>query len=268
MLPYPNIDPVAIHLGPLAIRWYSLAYMGGILFGWWYFLWLHRVKPIPGLSKKAIDDMILYAVIGVVGGGRLGYILFYKPGYYLENPLHALRLWEGGMSFHGGMIGTILAFFFFAKRHKVPFWPLIDTIACTVPIGLGLGRLANFINGELYGRVTDSPLGMVFPTGGALPRHPSQLYEAGLEGIVFFLLLFFLARFTSARETPGRIAGWFLAWYALARMFVEMFREPDAHLGFLFAGITMGQLLCMPMLALGLYLIARPPGATRPHDAA
>ncbi len=258
MLTYPNLDPVAIHLGPLAIRWYSLAYIGGILLGWFYVLWLNKRKAIPNLTQKAIDDMVVWAVLGVVGGGRLGYVLFYKPHFYLENPSHILKLWEGGMSFHGGCLGVILAFIAFARKYKVPFWPLIDVIACAAPIGLFLGRIANFINGELYGRVTDSPLGMIFPTGGPEPRHPSQLYQAGMEGIILFTLLFLLARFTNAREKPGMLGGAFIAGYGIARIIGELFREPDAFLGFLFAHVTMGQLLSTPMVLYGLYLVFRP----------
>ncbi len=266
MLSYPAIDPVAVHLGPLAIRWYSLAYIGGIVFGWWYVRWLNARRAIPNLTREAIDDMIVWAVIGIVGGGRLGYVLFYKPLYYLEHPLHALQLWEGGMSFHGGCIGTILAFILFARRHKVPFWPLIDVIACAAPIGLFLGRLANFINGELYGRISDVPWAMVFPHGGELPRHPSQLYQATMEGIVLFTVLFAFARFTNVREKPGFLGGTFIMGYGIARIIGECFREPDAHLGFLFAHITMGQLLSLPMVVYGVYLVTRRKGMKRLPD--
>ncbi|MDE3060834.1 MAG: prolipoprotein diacylglyceryl transferase [Pseudomonadota bacterium] len=258
MLPFPNIDPVALRLGPLAIRWYSLAYIAGILLGWWYVARENMRKPIPGLTRKAFDDMVTWAVIGVVGGGRLGYVLFYKPDYYFTHPLDIFKVWEGGMSFHGGLIGVILAFFLFARKYGVPFWPLIDVIACATPIGLFFGRLANFINGELYGRPTDVPWAMVFPRGGPEPRHPSQLYEAGMEGAILFLVLFMLLKFTRAREKPGLLGGTFIAGYALSRIIAEFFREPDDFLGYLFGIITMGQLLCLPMLALGMYLILRP----------
>jgi phosphatidylglycerol---prolipoprotein diacylglyceryl transferase len=263
-IPFPTIDPVALYIGPipylemtLAIRWYSLAYIAGIVIGWWYVAREHARKPIPNLSKNALDDIITWAVIGVVGGGRLGYVLFYKPGYYLENPGQILHLWEGGMSFHGGLLGVIIAFILFARKHKVRFFQLIDIIACATPIGLFFGRLANFINGELYGRVTDAPWGMVFPGGGDLPRHPSQLYEAALEGVVLFGILYYMLKFTSARDKPGMLGGTFIAGYAVARMIVEFFREPDDFLGYLFGFVTMGQLLCLPMLAYGLYLIFR-----------
>jgi phosphatidylglycerol:prolipoprotein diacylglycerol transferase len=265
---FPNIDPVALAIGPipyldmtLAIRWYSLAYIAGIVLGWWYVAREHARKPIPNLSKNALDDIMTWAVIGVVGGGRLGYVLFYKPGYYLENPGQILHLWEGGMSFHGGLLGVIIAFILFARKHKVRFFQLIDIIACATPIGLFFGRLANFINGELYGRVTDAPLGMIFPNGGDLPRHPSQLYEAALEGVVLFCILYYMLRYTSARDKPGMLGGTFIAGYAVARMIVEFFREPDDFLGYLFGFVTMGQLLCLPMLGYGLYLIFRKPPA-------
>jgi phosphatidylglycerol:prolipoprotein diacylglycerol transferase len=274
---FPTIDPVALYLGPipylditLAIRWYSLAYIAGIVIGWWYVAREHARKPIPNLSKNALDDIITWAVIGVVGGGRLGYVLFYKPGYYLENPSQTLHLWEGGMSFHGGLLGVIIAFILFARRHKMRFFQLIDIIACAAPIGLFFGRLANFINGELYGRVTDAPWGIVFPGGGDLPRHPSQLYEAALEGVVLFGILYYMLKYTNARDKPGMLGGTFIAGYAVARMIVEFFREPDDFLGYLFGFVTMGQLLCLPMLAYGLYLIFRKPPAyaTITHKAA
>ncbi len=263
-LPYPHIDPVALHIGPipvlglsLAIRWYSLTYIAGIMIGWWYVAREHAKKPIPNLSRAALDDIIMWAVIGVVGGGRLGYVLFYKPDYYLHNPASILHLWEGGMSFHGGLIGVITAFILFARKHHVRFFQLIDVIACAAPIGLFFGRLANFVNGELYGRVTDSALGMVFPTGGVLPRHPSQLYEAGMEGILLFIVLFIALKFTNARDKPGMLGGMFITGYGLARIIAECFREPDDFLGFFFGSITMGQILCIPMIAYGVYLIFR-----------
>jgi phosphatidylglycerol:prolipoprotein diacylglycerol transferase len=257
MLPYPNIDPIALQLGPLAIRWYSLAYLAGILLGWWYLKKEHARRPIANLSQKAIDDMVIWAVIGIVIGGRIGYVLFYNAPYYLEHPAQAFHIWEGGMSFHGGMLGTILAFYLFSRKYKVRFLELMDVIAPAATIGLFFGRVANFINGELFGRVTTAPIGMVFPHGGELPRHPSQLYEATLEGLVLFTVLSLLLKYTDARGKPGLISGVFLLGYAIARMIVENFREPDAQLGFLFGSLTMGQLLSAPMLVLGLYLICR-----------
>ena len=266
-LTFPNIDPVALYIGPLPyfdttlmIRWYSLAYIAGIFLGWMYVAREHARKPIPNLSKQALDDIILWAVIGVVAGGRLGYVLFYKPEYYLAHPAEILHVWEGGMSFHGGLIGVITAFILFARKHRVRFFPLIDIIACATPLGLFFGRLANFINGELYGRVTDSPVGMVFPGGGPYPRHPSQLYEAGMEGILLFIVLYIALKHSNAREKPGMLGGMFIAGYGIARVIAECFREPDDFLGFFFGYVTMGQLLCIPMITYGLYLVWRKPG--------
>lgn len=258
MFPFPNIDPVAVHLGPLAVRWYSLAYLVGILLGWWLVKKEHARLPITGLTKKAFDDMVVWAVVGIVLGGRLGYVLFYNTEYYFSHPSQIFHVWEGGMSFHGGMLGFILAFYLFCRKYRVAFFELMDVLALAAPIGLFFGRLANFINGELFGRATDAPWGMIFPHGGDVPRHPSQLYEAGLEGIALFLLLFFVGRYTNARKKPGVLCGVFLVGYSLSRMFVECFREPDAQLGFFFAFVTMGQLLSIPMLVYGLYLLWRP----------
>jgi len=263
LLTYPNIDPVAIHIGNFGIRWYSLAYMAGILLGWWVVAREHARKPIPGLTTKALDDIVTWAVIGVVGGGRLGYVLFYKPEFYLSHPTMILHVWEGGMSFHGGLIGVITAFLLFCRKYKIRFFHLIDVIACATPIGLFFGRLANFINGELYGRVTDVAWGMVFPHAGVgslnPPRHPSQLYEAGLEGVVLFAVLMYLLKRTNARDKPGMLGGTFIAGYAVSRIIVECFREPDDFLGYFAGFITMGQILSLPMLAYGLYLIVRKP---------
>lgn len=257
MLPYPNIDPVALQLGPLAIRWYSLAYLAGILLGWWYIKSAHKKRPLANLTKKAFDDMVVWAVLGIILGGRLGYVLFYNLTYYVSNPLQAFHIWEGGMSFHGGMLGVILAFFLFCRKYKIAFLPLMDLIACAAPIGLFFGRVANFINGELYGRVTDSALGMIFPHGGNSPRHPSQLYEAGMEGLILFFVLYALLTRASLRDKPGALSGVFLVGYSISRSIAECFREPDAQLGFLFGSATMGQLLSAPMLALGIYLLCR-----------
>ena len=253
-LAFPDIDPIAIQIGPLAIRWYALAYIAGILLGWRYVIHLVKRPPIV-MDRTAVDDFVTWATVGIIVGGRLGYVLFYKPGYYLHNPLEALFLWRGGMSFHGGLLGVLIAIVMFARRRGIPVLALGDIIAATAPIGLFFGRIANFINGELYGRITDSPLGMVFPHGGPLPRHPSQLYQAALEGLVLFAILAVLAHRTEIRRRPGFVGGVFLAGYAIARMIGEMFREPDAHLGFIIGPITMGQILSLPMLLIGLYLI-------------
>lgn len=265
MLPFPEIDPIALQLGPLAIRWYALAYVAGILLGWWVVIGLNKRPIMPGmvpggapsLPQAAIDDMVTWAVLGIILGGRLGYVLFYNLPYYAAHPLEALHIWQGGMSFHGGLIGVLVAFWLFARRHKVPYFVVMDLLAVATPIGICFGRIANFINGELFGRVSDVPWAMVFPHGGPEPRHPSQLYEAALEGVVLFMVLYVLARFTAARARIGLLSGIFLLGYSGARMLVEQFREPDAQLGFLFAEVTMGQLLSLPMWAYGAYLIVR-----------
>jgi phosphatidylglycerol---prolipoprotein diacylglyceryl transferase len=257
MIPFPQIDPIALQLGPLAVRWYSLAYVAGILLGWWLILREHAQRPLPGLTPKAIDNMVIAAVLGIMLGGRLGFVLFYKPDYFLAHPGEIFHIWEGGMSFHGGFLGFIIAFYLFCRKYNIGYLALMDLMAVAAPIGLFCGRIANFINGELYGRVTDVPWGMVFPHGGELPRHPSQLYEAGLEGVALFTVLLLLLKFTRVRQKTGMLCGIFLAGYALSRITVEFFREPDAYLGFLAGGVTMGQLLSLPMLLLGLYLIWR-----------
>ena len=257
MLTFPNIDPVALQLGPLAIRWYSLAYLGGILLGWQVLAKEHAKKPVVGLTKTGLDDMIVWAVLGIVLGGRIGYVLFYKPEFYFENPGQIFFLWQGGMSFHGGMLGTILAFWLFCRKQKMDFLPVIDLISCAAPIGLFLGRCANFINGELFGRVTDSPLGMIFPNGGPNPRYPSQIFEAGMEGVLLFSIMMICLKFTRARDKAGMLGGIFMFCYGIFRIIGELFREPDVQYGYLFGFSTMGQILCLPMLAGGLYLILR-----------
>jgi phosphatidylglycerol:prolipoprotein diacylglycerol transferase len=261
MINFPNFDPVAIHLnifgGAFGIRWYSLAYMVGILLGWWLIMQENRRIPLKNLTKPALDDMIMWAVLGIIIGGRLGYALFYKPDYYLPHPLEILLVWEGGMSFHGGLLGTIIAFFIFCRKYKINFLSLADLLACVAPIGLFFGRIANFINGELFGRVTDASVGMIFPTGGDFPRHPSQLYEATLEGLVLLIIMLFLLKKTELRANAGKLGGIFLILYSFARIICEYFREPDAFLGFIYAGITMGQILSLPMLVVGLYLTLR-----------
>lgn len=253
-LTYPTIDPVLIEIGPFAIRWYALSYIAGILLAWRYMVVLARRSPAE-ISKAHIDDFIVWATFGVVLGGRFGYVIFYKAGYFLVHPLEAFAVWQGGMSFHGGLLGVIFAVWLFSRRRKYPWIAIGDIVACTAPIGLCLGRIANFINGELYGRVTDSPLGMVFPGGGPLPRHPSQLYQAALEGLLLFLVLAWLASRPGIFERRGLLSGVFLAGYGIARPVAEFFREPDAHIGFLAMGATMGQLLSLPLLAVGIWLI-------------
>ena len=256
VLPFPAIDPVALAIGPIVIRWYALAYIAGLIGGWRYALWL-AARPPALVARERLDDFVVWATIGVMLGGRLGYVLFYKPAYYLANPGEILMVWQGGMSFHGGFLGVVVACVWFARRHGIPVLVFGDIIAAVAPIGLLCGRIANFINGELYGRASDVPWAMVFPGGGPNPRHPSQLYEAALEGAVLLLVLFVLARYTEALRRPGLIFGTLLAGYGIARSFAELFREPDAFLGFLIAGATMGQLLSLPMILAGLVLIQR-----------
>jgi phosphatidylglycerol:prolipoprotein diacylglycerol transferase len=257
VIPYPQIDPVLIEIGPLAIRWYALAYLAGLLLGWRYVHWLNR-RPPQVMQPVQIDDLLLWITLGVVLGGRIGYVLFYNFGFYLEHPLRALEIWQGGMSFHGGMLGVVAAMVLFARRRQVALLPMADLLACATPIGLFFGRLANFINGELYGRPTDVPWAMVFPNDpDRLPRHPSQLYEAALEGLVLFALLFWLARYCGLRARPGMATGIFLIGYALSRVAVELVRQPDAQLGLLSFGSTMGQQLSVPMVLFGAWLVWR-----------
>lgn len=254
-LPYPQIDPIAFEIGPLAIRWYALAYIGGLLLGWWYCRRLTARSPDGNVTVQAFDDFLLWATLGVLLGGRLGYVLFYMPGYYLENPAQILVLWEGGMAFHGGLLGVVAALLLFAWKRGIKVFALSDVVACAAPIGLFLGRVANFINAELYGRPADVPWAMVFPGGGPLPRHPSQLYEAILEGLLLFIVLFVVQR-RGGLTRPGLATGVFLAGYGVGRFAAEFFREPDAFLGFLALGTTMGQLLSIPMILAGAALIA------------
>ena len=250
-----SLSPIALDLGFLQIRWYSLAYIAGILIGWWYLLKL-IAQPGAPMARRHADDMVFYATLGILLGGRLGYAIFYKPEMWL-NPIEVLKLWEGGMSFHGGAIGMSVGIFYLAWRNKLNWLRIHDYIACCVPFGLLFGRIANFINGELWGRTTDVPWAMVFPgsNAGDFPRHPSQLYEAGLEGIVLFAVLWFAFWKTKARYEPGKLVGIFLVGYGLSRFIVEFFREPDEGLGILSWGLTMGQTLTVPMLVGGLYLI-------------
>lgn len=260
-IPFPDIDPIALQIGPFAIRWYALAYLVGFIAGWRYCLHLARLTPFRP-HRADLDDYLTWAVVGTILGGRIGYVLFYNLPYYLENPLAALRVWEGGMSFHGGMLGVILALILFALKRGFSPFALGDVIAAAAPIGLFFGRIANFINAELWGRTTDLPWGVVFPGAGPLPRHPSQIYEALLEGLVLFLVLFYLAHRKDLRARPGIVGGAFLIGYGICRFLVEFVREPDAHLGFLWFGATMGQLLSLPMIAVGIIFIWR--AAMRP----
>lgn len=266
---FPMIDPVALQLGPLSVKWYGLAYVVGLLGGWWYArrlvandsLWGGRVRPKP----EELDDMLLFIAFGIVLGGRLGFVLFYDLERYLSRPQDILAIWQGGMSFHGGLVGAATGLWLFAKRRGYPALSLFDLNAVVAPIGLFLGRIANFINAELWGRpAPDVPWAMVFPNAGPIPRHPSQLYEAFAEGLLLFILMAVAVRLGGLKR-PGLVAGLFGIGYALARIACEFFREPDAQLGFLFGanvdalsgGITMGMLLSLPVALLGLVLVLR-----------
>jgi phosphatidylglycerol:prolipoprotein diacylglycerol transferase len=259
-LQYPAIDPVALKLGPIAIRWYGLAYITGLLLGWRYTVWLTRQARFnPAGSRPTatdMDDFLFWAMAGVLLGGRLGIVLFYQPSFYLLHPLNILRIWEGGMSFHGGMLGVLTAMILFARQRKFSFLHLSDLVCAAAPIGLFFGRIANFVNGELWGRTTESPLGMVFPGAGPEPRHPSQLYEAASEGLILFVLLAILAQIPAVRRRKGLLSGLFLIGYAIARSICELFREPDSYLGFIVGGVSMGQILSFPMLLGGLVIMA------------
>ena len=253
MLSYPNIDPVAIAIGPLKIHWYGLMYLIGIGAAWW--LARRRLARFdPAWSKDTLSDLVFWCALGVIAGGRLGYVLFYDLAAYIANPALILRIWEGGMSFHGGFIGVLLAVWWFARRQRKPFWALMDFIAPLVPIGLGAGRIGNFINAELWGKATDLPWAMVFPTDPAqLARHPSQLYQFALEGVALFVILWLYSR--KPRPTMAR-SGLFALCYGIFRFLVEFVRVPDAQLGYLaFDWLTMGQVLCLPMILTGILLM-------------
>ncbi|MBL8833310.1 MAG: prolipoprotein diacylglyceryl transferase [Rhodospirillales bacterium] len=259
-LSFPAIDPIAIEIGPIAIRWYALAYIAGIVGGWKYATYLNA-GSLRVMAREQLDDFVVWVTVGIILGGRLGYVIFYKPLYYLSEPLEALMLWRGGMSFHGGMLGVILAIVLFSRRNDLKLFRVGDLVTCVVPIGLFFGRVANFINGELFGReAPDVAWAMVFPHGGPVARHPSQLYQAGLEGLALFAVLFVLARNPRVCDRPGMLAGVFLAGYGIARCIGELFREPDAHLGYLVGPLTMGMLLSLPMLAVGLWLVVSSKG--------
>ena len=249
---------IALDLGFFQLRWYSLAYLFGIIIGWWYLLKLLREPGAP-MAKRHADDMVFYATLGIILGGRLGYVLFYRPGYYLENPLEIVQLWDGGMSFHGGVIGVSLGILWMARKHKLDWLRIHDYVACCIPFGLFLGRLANFVNAELWGRQTDLPWGIVFPNAGGVARHPSQLYEAALEGIVLFVILWALFWKTRARWQPGRLVGAFILVYGISRFLVELVRQPDVGLENLSWGLSMGQTLSLPMILGGLYLVVTAP---------
>lgn len=254
-LDFPNIDPVALSIGPLDIRWYALAYLAGFLGGWKYGLYMTRLNAPHRPNRDDIDDFMPWAILGVILGGRLGYVLFYQLELYLAHPLDILKVWQGGMSFHGGVIGVIAALFLFSALKKIAVLRLADIFCTAAPIGIFFGRMANFINGELYGRVTDAPWGMIFPGGGDEPRHPSQFYEAGLEGLLLGGILCILLHKKWVRERPGILTGMFLAGYGFFRFIVEFFREPDFYLGLYFDALSMGQILSLPMILIGAGLV-------------
>ncbi len=255
-IPFPQLDPIIVQFGPFAIRWYALAYIVGLLLGWRL---VRRLVMRPGwnLTGEAVDDLLFYTTLGVILGGRIGYILFYNLPHYLSHPLDMLAVWHGGMSFHGGLIGVITGAWWFSRKQQVAVLEVGDALAVATPIGLFLGRLANFVNGELWGRPTDVPWAMVFPTGGPVPRHPSQLYEAALEGIVLFIIMQIFGWRPRRPGSDGLLGGIFLTGYATFRFTVEFFREPDPQLGFIISWLTMGQLLCIPMFLAGVFLIVR-----------
>jgi phosphatidylglycerol:prolipoprotein diacylglycerol transferase len=267
-IPFPAFNPIAIAIGPFAIRWYALAYITGILLGWVYARAILKSErawggPAP-ISLPDFDDFVLWITLGIIFGGRIGYVLFYNLPHYIDHPIEIFYLWTGGMSFHGGFVGSVVAVILFARNRKIPIMSLGDIICAVEPIGQFLGRIANFINGELWGRPTNLPWAMVFPGGGPQSRHPSQLYQAGLEGLLVFVVLAVMIRF-GALKRPGLIVGAFACLYGCTRIIGEFFREPDAQLGFLWGGLTMGMLLSVPMIAAGvlivLWAMRRPPRA-------
>lgn len=260
LLTYPNIDPIAIEFGPISVKWYGLAYMAGLLLGWHYIrrlvstprLW-HAATPPINVDKA--DDLLLYVTLGVIVGGRLGQVLLYDPSYYFANPAEIVKVWKGGMSFHGALIASALLILLFARQYKVTARSIMDLCCAAVPIGTFFGRVANFINSEHWGRPTDAAIGMVFPNGGAVPRHPSQLYEAALEGLVMFIIIRIATHRLLALKRPGLVTGIWLTWYAIARSICEFFREPEPDHILNIGPFTAGQVYCLPMLLLGVAMI-------------
>ena len=254
MLVHPQFDPIAIHLGSFGIHWYGLMYLIGFLGVLFLGKWRIRRNPDSIVSERDLDDMLFYGALGVILGGRLGYVLFYQPGYYLNHPLEILAVWQGGMSFHGGFLGVLAAMWLFVRKTGKNWLAVMDFVAPLVPLGLGAGRLGNFINGELWGRATDVPWAVVFPQVDNLPRHPSQLYEFGLEGVALFLLLWI---YSSKPRPVGAVSGLFLIGYGASRFVVEFAREPDSFLGPLALGMSMGQWLSLPMILIGIWMLRR-----------
>jgi phosphatidylglycerol:prolipoprotein diacylglycerol transferase len=251
-IPYPTINPVFFELGPLQFRWYGLMYLIGLTTAYFYIK--HKVERRGlAITKDQIYDMVVWAALGIFIGGRLGYTIFYNFSYYVQHPAKIIAVWEGGMSFHGGLIGTIVSLIWFSRRQGIPIYTIADLAAAVTPIGLGFGRLGNFINGELYGRATKVDWCMVFPTGGPACRHPSQLYEAGLEGMLLFTVLWLIGR---KPKPPGTIFWSFITGYGICRLIVELFREPDAQIGFIFGSLSMGQMLSLPMIVIGVFMLS------------
>lgn len=257
MLTFPQIDPVLFHIGPLAVHWYGISYVVSILLAWQYAIWISKHFNLT-ITKQQVDDFLMWALGGIVIGGRLGHILFFELDRYLSNPLEIFMTWKGGMSFHGGMLGVVIAILVYCRKYKISIYRFADILAAVTPIGLLLGRIANFINGELFGRITDVSWAMVFPHGGPFPRHPSQLYEAALEGLALLIILHIGWRIAVIRELPGRLTGIFLVGYGISRTLVEFVREPDTFHHILGFDLTTGQLLSIPMILFGTYLIWQP----------
>ena len=253
---FPQISPIALSVGGFQLRWYALAYLFGILSAWW--LTKRNIKRYDlGITSAELDDLVFYTTLGIILGGRLGYVVCYGDGYFWRYPVEIFAVWHGGMSFHGGIVGVILGLFCFSRKYHFRFLKITDIVALYVPIGIFLGRIANFINGELWGRVTDVAWAVKFPEGGYLPRHPSQLYEAFSEGILLFFILNLLWKQAYVREHTGIISATFLIVYACSRICMEFFREPDSQIGYIFGQTTLGQLLSLPFLLLGLYILYR-----------
>ena len=254
-LDFPEVSPIMFTIGPIAIRWYSMAYLFGIVAAW-FLVRRNIAKYKLPLSYAQLEDLVFYVTLGIILGGRLGYVIFYGGSGFLYQPWLILQVWKGGMSFHGGVLGVVLAAWLFAKKNQRPFLSITDLIVLYAPIGIFCGRLANFVNDELWGRVTDVPWAVRFPNGGYLPRHPSQLYEAFFEGLVMFAVLNFLWRYKYVREHQGLVSALFITLYGIFRISMERFREPDAQLGFFFGHITMGQMLSVPLILVGAGVIA------------
>ncbi len=254
MFQFPNINPIAVDLGLIKISWYALSYVIGIILSWILILKIIKIKKI-NISRKIISDLISNCMIGIIIGGRLGYVFFYNPEYYFNNFIDVFKIWNGGMSFHGGLIGVILAIIYSSRSSKISIFVFSDLISIVSPIGIFFGRIANFINGELFGRITTHKFGIIFPNGGNLPRHPSQLYEAFFEGVILFLIMFSLMNFNKIFNNTGLITSLFIFFYGTFRFLIEFLREPDTHLGLIYLNFSMGQLLSLPMIFASLCAI-------------